>query len=92
MTALPTPPSIDAGDDVMPLYEYYCRDCRTRFELLRPMSRMDDPAACPGGHGGSQRVLSTFAAVTKGEGGEYQPVAGAGGCAGCGGGSCGTCG
>ncbi len=72
----------------MPLYEYYCRRCEGRFELLRPMGRMDDPAACPNGHEGGERVLSMFAAFAQGESETSEAPAGAGGCAGCAGGSC----
>ncbi len=72
----------------MPLYEYYCRRCEGRFELLRPMGRMDDPAACPNGHEGGERVLSMFAAFAQGESETGEAPAGAGGCAGCAGGSC----
>jgi putative FmdB family regulatory protein len=66
----------------MPLYEYVCDDCDTRFEALRPSSRMDDPAECPGGHARSHRVLSNFAAMTKDPLGAPEPVAGMGGCGG----------
>ena len=75
----------------MPLYEYYCPRCATKFEQLRPMSRSDEPATCPSGHNGGTRALSIFAAVSKGEGGgTIMPDAsgGGGGCA-CGGGGCG---
>lgn len=75
----------------MPLYEYYCKDCDQRFELLRPVSGMDDPATCPEGHGGASRVLSTFAAFTQGEGGASQAVAGSNPCGGCAADSCATC-
>ena len=74
----------------MPLYEYYCRQCGSRFELLRPMSRSDEPGTCPQGHQGTQRVLSVFAAFSSSAGGATA-VAG-GGCAGCAGGHCATCG
>ncbi len=72
----------------MPLYEYYCRRCEGRFELLRPMGRLDDPAACPKGHEGGERVLSMFAAFAQGEGGGSEALAGPSGCAGCAGGKC----
>ena len=65
----------------MPLYEYYCRRCEQRFELLRPVARMDEPALCPKGHDGGERVLSIFAAFSQG----------GGGCAGCSAGSCAGC-
>ncbi len=75
----------------MPLYEYYCESCQQRFELLRPMARMDDPAACPEGHGDANRVLSTFAAFTQGESGASESIGGGSACAGCAADSCGTC-
>jgi putative FmdB family regulatory protein len=73
----------------MPLYEYYCPKCASKYELLRPMGRSDEPGTCPKGHGGGARTISTFAAGTKG--GSPSDMMGApsgGGCA-CGGGGCG---
>jgi putative FmdB family regulatory protein len=49
----------------MPLYEYYCPPCGSQFEVLRPVSKMDDPAVCPSGHTTNNRVLSLFAPVAK---------------------------
>jgi putative FmdB family regulatory protein len=78
----------------MPLYEYYCSDCRFKFEALRPMSKADDSIQCK--HCESMhtsRAISLFAAFSKGEGGTSQAVAGGGGgCGGCAGGACSTCG
>jgi len=45
----------------MPLYEYYCPPCSSQFEVLRPVSQMDQPAVCPSGHTTNNRVLSLFA-------------------------------
>jgi putative FmdB family regulatory protein len=70
----------------MPLYEYVCEKCSTRFEALRSASRMDEPAPCPKGHPSSHRVLSNFAAMTRDAYGEAAPVSGMGGCGGCAGG------
>jgi putative FmdB family regulatory protein len=76
----------------MPLYEYYCTRCATKYELLRSMGRSDDPATCPNGHKGGARTLSLFASVTNKIGGgdmqDYSSGSGGGGC-GCGGGGCG---
>ena len=72
----------------MPLYEYVCDDCSKRFETLRPVNRMDDPASCPEGHLSGRRVLSTFAALSRDADGETS--AAGGGCGGCGGG-CANC-
>ena len=75
----------------MPLYEYYCPRCATKFELLRPMNRIDEPATCPSGHRATSRTLSVFASTSKGgdsamDFGDSMPSGG--GCA-CGGGGCG---
>ena len=69
----------------MPLYEYYCSNCHTRFDALRPMSKADASIKCE--HCESERtarVLSVFAVVGAASGGK--PVEGTtgGGCA-CGG-------
>ena len=46
----------------MPMYEYYCRECDTRLEVLRPATGRDQPVACPG-HPAHRpkRLLSVFA-------------------------------
>ncbi|MGQ9572141.1 MAG: FmdB family zinc ribbon protein [Dehalococcoidia bacterium] len=75
----------------MPLYEYYCHECGTKFELLRPMSRADDAVTCPSGHKGAERVLSVFSAVSKGAGGETAPIGGGLACDTCSSTSCSTC-
>ena len=49
----------------MPLYEYFCPPCNDQFEILRPVSQMDHPATCPGGHTTNNRVLSLFARPSK---------------------------
>jgi putative FmdB family regulatory protein len=72
----------------MPLYEYHCTKCRSKFELLRPINRAEEPAPCPSGHSGATRVFPLVAARSWGGPGSGEPVGGAGGC-GCGGGSCG---
>ena len=66
----------------MPLYEYFCADCRTKFEALRPMAKADDGIACEE-CGGTQtaRVLSVFA-VKAGDGASLKPSAGGCGCGG----------
>lgn len=77
----------------MPLYEYFCPPCNNQFEVLRPASRMDDPATCPSGHTTNNRVLSLFAPLPRGESAVAtmpNPVAMGGGDACCGGG-CSCC-
>jgi len=34
-------------EENMPIYEYLCKDCGTRFELIKPMSAADEKASCP---------------------------------------------
>lgn len=65
----------------MPVYEYYCRTCDTKFEKLLPMSASDTPVECPSGHTGVLRTVSLVAATTKGSDGASLS---SGGCA-CGG-------
>jgi putative FmdB family regulatory protein len=72
----------------MPIYEYFCPRCASKFEQLRPMIEADTPATCGRGHKGLSRVLSVFAAVAKDQGGNVTTMPGGGGCA-CGGGGCG---
>ena len=44
----------------MPIYEYYCAECDTEFELVRPASKMDDPAPCKSCGQAGQRQLTQF--------------------------------
>lgn len=74
----------------MPLYEYYCSDCRAKFELLVSHQHANDVVCmkCQSQH--VRKLLSVFASP-RGEGEEMSFDDGApsiGGC-GCGGGSCG---
>ncbi len=72
----------------MPLYEYYCTDCRTKFDALRPMDKADTMIQCK--HCESirtSRVLSLFATHTKAEGSSnvssnFNSNMGGGGCCG----------
>ena len=73
----------------MPMYEYRCPDCDSRFEKLRRMSEAEQPAECPQcASKAASRQLSGFAAVTAGGGSGMEM---GGGCAkpGCGPGGCG---
>lgn len=75
----------------MPVYEYCCSGCDLKFELLRPMSQMDQDAPCPKCKNGAHKVLSVFAAFSKSSGGDSVPVAGGGGCDGCTASTCSSC-
>jgi putative FmdB family regulatory protein len=78
----------------MPLYEYFCPPCSSKFEVLRPVSQMDSPATCPSGHTTNNRVLSLFA-MPKGNSAvatmDSQPLAGFDDCCGGHGASCACC-
>ena len=78
----------------MPIYEYVCSDCGSKFELLRPFSQSAKKVSCPSCHHHSaERKLSTFASFSKNEAGVSTPVAGTGSsCSSCGAGSCNSCG
>ncbi|MGE5141221.1 MAG: FmdB family zinc ribbon protein [Rudaea sp.] len=66
----------------MPIYEYCCEDCGTRFELRRSISASDEPAACPECAGKqSKRQVSLFTTMGKNS---TQAESAGGGC-GCGG-------
>ncbi len=66
----------------MPLYEYRCENCGTKFELRRPISAGDDPAPCPEcANINSKRQVSMFMSFTKGAEGT-QSVGGGCGCGG----------
>jgi len=76
----------------MPIYEYYCQDCDTRFEKLVSLSRSNEQPPCPnctGGH--TRKLLSAFASVHASDDGGVSVSSSGGGCAGCSGGSCATC-
>jgi len=75
----------------LPIYEYVCTKCENKFELLRSLSRAGEGAPCPGCNSLACRVLSTFAAFSKGSGESSEPVGGAGSCSGCSATSCSTC-
>ncbi len=76
----------------MPMYEYYCQECRTRFEQLRPLSAADTVAVCPTcQHPRVQRVISLVAAFARSSDAVAptmldMPATSSGGC--CSGGSC----
>jgi len=70
-------------DSAMPLYEYYCPPCGAQFEVLRPMSKLEEPATCPAGHQTTDRVISTFATVRRDAGGRLEAAADERGAAGC---------
>jgi putative FmdB family regulatory protein len=63
----------------MPIYEYYCPKCGVKFEVLRPMSKASEGAACPICKSEAKRAMSTFAAFDFDSVGYRNFVPGAGG-------------
>lgn len=49
----------------MPVYEYLCKACDTRFEARRSMGDAGSPIDCPDGHPDTVRMLSVFASVGR---------------------------
>ena len=77
----------------MPLYEYICRECDSKFEQLRPLSQAENEACCPKCQKTARRVMSTVAVFSATPGGVAKTVPGSGGssCSSCSSDSCGTC-
>jgi putative FmdB family regulatory protein len=75
----------------MPLYEYYCPPCGTQFEVLRPVSQMNNATTCPSGHTTNNRVLSLFAPLARGDEAPVMTMDSMGGGDSCCGGSCSCC-
>jgi len=75
----------------MPMYEYYCADCQTKFDALRQMSQADTVIQCKNCESKrTTRVLSLFATLSSSRGSE---TSSAGASASFGGGCCGgSCG
>lgn len=82
----------------MPLYEYYCSDCRTKFELLTTYMESEVDVECARCHGSNVRKLISVFARTRssgsrmdddfaGDGDDFSDEGEGGG--GCCGGSCG---
>ncbi len=76
----------------MPLYEYYCSDCKAKFELLVSHKYADD-VVCAKCHSERVRRLLSVFATSRGDNedavGEYDAAAPSMGSCACGGGGCG---
>jgi putative FmdB family regulatory protein len=78
----------------MPIYEYVCPECKTKFELMRPISKSSEPADCPECKHTAERAISKFVCRASSEFSLTAPLGGGGGgsgCSGCAGGSFATC-
>ena len=69
----------------MPLYEYYCSDCKSKFELLVSRQHADD-IVCMKCHSEKvRRLLSVFAVASGGEESTSDDMDFSGGSCACGG-------
>lgn len=72
----------------MPIYEYTCQECDTRFEVIRTMKDADADLACENCQSHAvKRSLSLFNASSEG-----RSITSHQGCQQCSGGSCSSCG
>ncbi|HYL71714.1 MAG TPA: zinc ribbon domain-containing protein [Candidatus Dormibacteraeota bacterium] len=73
----------------MPLYEYRCNDCRSVFEVLRPMAQRELSAVCPSCESRASMPLISRVAVHAGSSSSPGPSAAPSSGGGCCGGACG---
>ncbi|KAF0112472.1 MAG: FmdB family regulatory protein [Chloroflexi bacterium] len=72
----------------MPIYEYRCSNCQTKFEVIRAMKDSDAEIPCKSCNSAdTKRVLSLCYAKSEGR----STSSGSHGCGGCSGGSCSSC-
>jgi len=51
----------------MPLYEFFCYDCRTTFSLKRSFSQAGDAGVCPEGlNHHTRKVIAAVAVISNG--------------------------
>ncbi len=55
----------------MPIYEYYCKDCRDKFELLTTYTESEVDIECSKCHGSNVRKLFSVFARTRGGGDNF---------------------
>lgn len=73
----------------MPIYEFHCKPCNERFEVLISFSRIRE-ARCPKCGGARiERLMSVFASRSTDSNGHSHSHSGS--CAGCASGNCGSC-
>jgi len=55
----------------MPIYEYYCKDCRDKFELLTTYTESEVDIECSKCHGSNVRKLFSVFARARGAGDDF---------------------
>jgi putative FmdB family regulatory protein len=66
----------------MPIYEYWCAECKAPFEKLRPMGSSDKEIACPKCGAPAKKMLSLVGAVNRSSGDTGYSMGGGCGCGG----------
>ena len=75
----------------MPIYEYFCPSCQSKFELLRSMHWINEDAFCPTCNTIGQKLLSAFTSLSKDSEGVSVPMGGFDKCTGCTQSTCSSC-
>jgi len=78
----------------MPIYEYFCPKCKSKFDLLRLISKSDEDGECPECQTKSQRTITAFVGRVKIEdagGASAAATAGGSSCTSCSSSSCSSC-
>lgn len=65
----------------MPIYEYVCPTCQSRFEKMRSMSASQEAIPCPDCGSPAARALSVFASIASDSRGDMPAMAGGSECA-----------
>ena len=56
----------EVKEGAMAIYEYQCSHCGLVFEVMRPMSKADEPAKCPKCDSKGEKLVSVFASTAEG--------------------------
>jgi len=76
----------------MPIYEYFCSLCNSKFEMLRPVSKSNEDAVCPICRSNAKRIFSSFNSPYTATGVTDNPMNNSNPCSTCSALSCDTCG
>ena len=68
----------------MPLYDYRCTDCQSKFLVRKRMAELDSPTHCPECNSLKTRHLISPVAVFSSSSGKRRALAGGPSCATCG--------
>jgi putative FmdB family regulatory protein len=75
----------------MPVYEYFCPQCNTKFEMLRSLNMATVDADCPKCGGKAERILSPCALRAASLSTSLASTGGSSSCASCSSTTCSSC-